>query len=125
MAYPSVDQISAHLAGTGITSLELSGPPGHVRLTNGAPPAPDITVRAQAAGRFRPRHPLARDTLAPVGTLVRPGAVIGLLQVGPLLLPVTSPSAGQVAAHLVADGTIVGYGTPLLALHPIQHETAP
>ena len=42
------------------------------------------------------------------------GAVVGLLQVGPLLLQITAPRAGIVAS--VAAEAVVGYGTALVHL---------
>jgi acetyl-CoA carboxylase biotin carboxyl carrier protein len=59
------------------------------------------------------------------GAEVTTGAIIGLLQIGVLLIPVVAPCAGQVAEHLVAEGTRVGYGTRLIALHPISPKAVP
>jgi acetyl-CoA carboxylase biotin carboxyl carrier protein len=56
---------------------------------------------------------------------VAQGAVIGLLQVGVLLIPVVAPCAGVVAGHLVADGAVVDYGTKLIALHKLAPEATP
>jgi biotin carboxyl carrier protein len=39
---------------------------------------------------------------------------VGLLQIGPLLLPVIAPVAGRVARRLADDGATVGFGAPLI-----------
>jgi acetyl-CoA carboxylase biotin carboxyl carrier protein len=59
---------------------------------------------------------LCRDALVSEGAVVEKGAVIGLLQVGVLLIPVVAPCDGRVVGHLVAEGAIAGYGTRLVAL---------
>ena len=48
------------------------------------------------------------------------GQAVGLLQIGPLLLPVTAPLAGVVAAVLAAEGHAVGYGTALVELQRLE-----
>ena len=68
------------------------------------PPAP--TIDSDGPGIFR----------AAPGTEVSPGQIVGLLQAGAALWPVTSTRAGRIEAVLVADGEIVGYGTPLYRL---------
>jgi acetyl-CoA carboxylase biotin carboxyl carrier protein len=56
--------------------------------------------------------------------LVRPGdpvagaQVVGLLKLGALLVPVRAPRKAVVDALLAADGSLVGFGDPLLALSP-------
>ncbi|WP_432727455.1 biotin/lipoyl-containing protein [Variovorax sp. W6] len=57
--------------------------------------------------------------LARIGARVEAGQAVGLMKIGPLLLPVVAPQAGIVDGIRVADGTAVGYGTPLLELHPL------
>jgi acetyl-CoA carboxylase biotin carboxyl carrier protein len=119
MPYQHIDQITAALAGTGITLLELTGPEGHIRLGNGATSAvEDIIVTSPGTGLFRHGHPQSPGKPLSTGAEVAEGAIIGLLQVGALLLPVVSPCAGQVTGHLVPDGELVGYGTRLLTLAP-------
>lgn len=122
------------LEGTGIATLELVTPDEaiHLRRNPGAIPAvlhaaptanaagvssataPDVT--APCPGIVRHRHPLRDAPLVSVGQWVEPGATLVLLQVGPLLIPVSAPAAGRVAQVLVPDGAVVGYGTPLVRL---------
>jgi hypothetical protein len=127
-------QLAAWLAATDIDFLELQGPDGQVRIhREGAPAATaelPLPMRAAAAAR-----PCARRAWAFCSTTSRaaarpwchpawtstPGDLVALLQVGPLLLPVTRRRATARSAHgCVAPGSIVGYGTPLLELHRID-----
>jgi acetyl-CoA carboxylase biotin carboxyl carrier protein len=131
MPFLAIDALVAALAATDIAELELTGPDGHLLLRRGtggaieriepppATPAPAaITVAAPGVGRFLARHPLREVPLAAIGSRVAAGNLLGLLQVEDLLLPVVAPEAGVLAAVLVADGTLVGFGTPLFELTP-------
>jgi len=136
MRADQIQQIAAWLAATDIGLLELRGPGQTLRLrhqgsdvdiveTDGAtgPPeatpdaSPALTVAASSVGVFLHRHPLRGEALAPPGTPVLQGQALGLLQVGPLLLPVLAPAAGIVLELLAAHGAVVGYATPLVTLH--------
>lgn len=137
MQIERVQQLSAWLAATDIGLLELRGPEGCLRLHNDggrvevlpdAPVAPGIR-RAEAArivataasvGVFLQGHPLRDAPLAPIGARVRAGQALGLLQIGALLLPATASQDGIVAGLLVAQGMLVGYGTPLIELQPLD-----
>jgi acetyl-CoA carboxylase biotin carboxyl carrier protein len=44
------------------------------------------------------------------------GQVLGLLKIGALLLPVPAPRAGVVKTVLATEGSLVGFGDPLVAL---------
>ena len=132
MPFQHIHQISEYLVGTDITLLELRGPQGVIRLVNDAwehneKPAPtdEILVASPGTGLFLHRHPLSQTALTAAGKVVEAGQVIGLLQVGVLLIPVTAPSAGQVAGHLVDDGVLVDFGRKLIALHPLTPQAAP
>lgn len=136
MRAEQIQQIAAWLAATDIGLLELSGPGQTLRLRHpgsgiailesedAALPGPDaapdasqpLTVAASSVGVFLHRHPLREEALAPPGTPVLPGQALGLLQIGPLLLPVPAPAAGIVLELLAAHGEVVGYATPLVAL---------
>ena len=132
-----LQQLAAWLADTDIGLLELRTPEGTVRLgrsrapsraivqldadgDGGAPaPAADTaTAVAKSAGVFLHGHPLHPVPLARVGERVSAGQPVGLLQIGPLLLPVAAPLAGVIAAVCVAAGCTVGYGTALVELQP-------
>ena len=121
-------QLSAWLAATDIALLDLRGPGVHLRLRNDGAGAEvvaetaamPIVARAASVGIFLHRHPLHETPLAPPGLGVLAGQTIGLLQIGSLLLPVHAPRDGTLRATLVAHGTAVGYGTPLVELDPLD-----
>ena len=132
-----VRQLSEWLSATDIGRLELRGPGQHIRLQregarivvapdepilepaheHAAPPS--IAATAAAVGVFLHCHPLHNTPLAETGATVRCGQVVGLLQIGALLLPVTSPCDGVVAGALMEHGATVGYGAHLVELHPL------
>ena len=137
MRIDSLAQLSTSLDDAGIGLLELRGPGVLLRLgreaadvapvdgRGAAVPAQTqgtqstgVTVNAPSAGVFLHAHPMQSTPLAPVGAQVRAGATVGLLQIGPLLLPVPAPRAAVVAGLRVAHGATVGYGTPLVDLDP-------
>jgi len=129
MHVDDVRQLSAWLSATDIDLLELDGPGEHLCLRRDgaqvvavaeavAPEglAPPSVVTAPSVGVFLHAHPLRGEPLASPGSQTRAGQVLGLLQIGALLLPVTAPQGGVVQGMLVAQGTTVGYGTPLVEL---------
>ena len=123
-------QLADWLSATDIDRLELRGPGesvclqrvgGRVEVAQGEPApepvaVPSVAATASSVGVFLHRHPLHHAALAAVGAAVRCGQVVGLLQVGALLLPVMSPSDGVVAGLLVEHGATVGYGSRLVEL---------
>lgn len=143
MTIPELQQVAAWLADTDIGLFELRTAHGHIRLrrhTGGTgfvdetvapgalneaasavavatPPALSL-IAAPSLGFFLHQHPLRATPLVATGTPVQAGQVVGLLQIGALLLAVAAPQAGVVASVLVAHGSAVGYGTPLLELQP-------
>jgi acetyl-CoA carboxylase biotin carboxyl carrier protein len=129
------------LAPTSICELELHTAQSHLRLrrepnaadntvivspgpaantASSAPTAesstPPLVAKAPCVGTFLHRHPLRDEDLAPTGSTVKAGQVIGLLQVGALLMPLEAPADGIVIEHLVKHGSIAGYGNALIAL---------
>ena len=144
MHLDTLEQLSAWLAATDIALLELRGPGVHVRLRrdgalgvpmlDAAPPdagtagrPPRFLAAASSVGVFLHAHPLNDALLAQPGAAVSAGQVLGLLQIGALLLPVTAPQDGTVIGTLVAHGERVGFGTPLveLALGPDPIDEGP
>lgn len=79
-------------------------------------PATRIGAMATVCGCFLSRHP-GRDTpeVQP-GDVIAVGTLIGLIQVGDVLLPVTATAAGTVEAFMVDEQQRVEYGTALLSL---------
>jgi acetyl-CoA carboxylase biotin carboxyl carrier protein len=128
-----VRQLSDWLSGTDIARLELRGPgesiclqreDGRIVVAQDEPApapvdAPSVVATAASVGVFLHRHPLRDTAIAQIGTTVRRGQIVGLLQIGALLLPVTSPCDGVVAAMLLEHGATAGYGERLVELHPL------
>ena len=124
-------QLAAWLAGTDIGLLELRTPQGMLRLGRQGDDIVElpaevteveselVCVHALSVGVFLHSHPLAAAPLVRTGERVEAGQPVGLLKIGPLLLPVTAPQAGIVDGVHAADGLAVGYGTPLVELHPL------
>ncbi|WP_198083853.1 acetyl-CoA carboxylase biotin carboxyl carrier protein subunit [Variovorax sp. E3] len=124
-------QFAEWLADTDIGLFELHTPHGSLRLgreggeivelplLDAADAVAPTVVRAPSVGVFLRSHPLADAPLARIGEQVPAGQTVGLLQIGPLLLPVTTAEAGEIAAMCVAHGLPVGYGMPLVELHPL------
>jgi acetyl-CoA carboxylase biotin carboxyl carrier protein len=146
MPFDHIQQISAWLTEAGIDQFELSGPGGQLRLgragREGDVPDDAITeldwaeaeipaqhgfnVNAPAVGILLHHHPMQEAPLAPRGSRIRAGQTVALLQIGALLLPIDAPRDGAVTNLLVPHGTLVGYGTAVIALsatgHGHQHE---
>ncbi|MBW5440240.1 acetyl-CoA carboxylase [Bradyrhizobium canariense] len=136
MSFDDLSDLSAWMAEAGIDELELTGPSFRLRLDSGGVHAHDDladdrqsdtrldqmlsskVIAASTVGIFLHRHPLHEAALAPEGTQVRAGQALGLLRIGPLLVPVIAPLDGIVGALLVAHATPVGFGTRLVELHP-------
>ncbi|MGY4503975.1 acetyl-CoA carboxylase biotin carboxyl carrier protein [Bradyrhizobium sp. GM24.11] len=130
-----VAQLSAWLKDADLALLELRGPSANLRLVNDSASvrvvegeespsvdATSMTVRAPSPGIFLDRHPLSERAIALVAADVPAGEPLGFLQVGPLLMAVPAPRTGTVTDVLAAHRTIVGYGTPLFVLRPIEGE---
>lgn len=123
-----VAEIAGWLKEAGIDRLELDGPEGRLHLDRGMSVATDTapepglgsgepeTVTSPGVGVFLHRHPSREEPLAPLDEPVSAGSPLGILRIGSLLLPVPAPFAGIVAETLAPDGTLVGYGDPLIAL---------
>ena len=132
-----VDQLSAWLKDANLGLLELRGPGATLRLVNDGASvrvvegeespsvdAPSMIVRAPSPGIFLDRHPLHERAIALGAADVRADDPLGFLQIGPLLFAVPAPRAGTLIDVLVAHGAIVGYGTPLFVLQPIEGEAS-
>ena len=133
MSLDLLHELTAWMDDAGIDELELAGPSFRLRLGScGSPddlaggrdrdaaPEPGASrdvVAAPTVGLFLHRHPLQAAMLAPEGTQVQAGQALGLLRIGPLLVPVVAPRDGLVGAMLVAHETVVGFGTGLVEFH--------
>ncbi|MES2945359.1 MAG: biotin/lipoyl-containing protein [Pseudomonadota bacterium] len=147
MTVSELQQVAAWLADTDIGLFELRTAQGLIRLRRNpgsagfvdetvspdvvndaagvvAAPTALLLVAAPSVGVFLHHHPLRTTPLAPIGTTVQADQVVGLLQIGDLLLAVTAPQAGVVASVLMAHGSLVGYGVPLFELQPLLSASA-
>jgi acetyl-CoA carboxylase biotin carboxyl carrier protein len=130
---PDWQQLADWLAEADVDCLELAGPGLRLRLVRGAVgyrieqgsaavatlAAEPVTVAAavaSCAGVFLGAHPAQGSALARRGDRCRAGDLVGLLQVGLLLVPVTAPTAGVVGDSAVTPGTLVGYGRRLVEI---------
>ena len=141
-------QITSWLAEVDIEFIEISKPGATVRLTmeqapcsigadapasaqavsavvpGGLARAADtaqtqaVSITAKSAGIFLSTHPARSTPLVSAGDHVKPGDIVGLLQIAQLCVPVVASADGMVMRLCVAHGATVGYGTPLLELSP-------
>ncbi|MCX4176867.1 MULTISPECIES: acetyl-CoA carboxylase biotin carboxyl carrier protein [Paraburkholderia] len=141
-------QITSWLAEVDIEFIEISKPGATVRLTmeqaassagadasaqaqsvstvvpGGLARAADtaqtqaVSITAKSAGIFLSTHPARSTPLVSAGDHVKPGDIVGLLQIAQLCVPVVASADGMVMRLCVSHGTTVGYGTPLLELSP-------
>lgn len=134
MSPEDIARLSAWLAATDLTRLEVTEPNGRgVRLERhpggvdavampqdvsraDALALPSGTVTAVSPGRFLHHHPLLTSPLVRPGQAVMAGQIVGLLQIGPLLLPVRAACAGHVEGFRCTHDTTVEYGTALVAI---------
>ncbi len=120
-------ELAKLLADTDIGLLELRTPQGTLRLARQGKEVIELQeeqeplpIHAPSLGVFLHAHPLSNTPLVRPGQRVEAGQPLGLLKIGPLLLPVTAPQAGLVDRIHVNDATTVGYGTLLIDLYPLQ-----
>jgi acetyl-CoA carboxylase biotin carboxyl carrier protein len=119
--------VAGWLAATDISLLELSGPDGQWQIRNEGGKTtltitstrPALAVSAPHAGVFLTHHPLQRHPVVEPETPVAQGQLVGLLQVGVLLVPVVAPQNGVFVNYSSADRSLVGYATPLFELRPL------
>ena len=125
-------EIAGWLAAADIDAIDIDAPGLRLRMVRGpdgycvdagegqasGPGAAAVgataTAVAPCAGIFLERHPAGGDCVRQYGAQVGAGELVGLLQIGLLLVPVLAPVAGTVGHALIAPGTLAGYGTPLV-----------
>jgi acetyl-CoA carboxylase biotin carboxyl carrier protein len=127
--------IAASLISAGIEEFELTGPDQRVRLRLGRALQPSFLpeslrssgrvaesdarrdlIASPSVGVFLHAHPSHERPFVAPGEQVSAGQLVGLLQIGAILLPVTAPNDGTIAAILASDGSPVGYADPLIRL---------
>jgi acetyl-CoA carboxylase biotin carboxyl carrier protein len=134
-----VARLTSWLEASGASELEITTQDGRalkIVLGDGPRPAPvhnavavpaempepaGRPIKAPIAGVFRDRHPAAdASPLAGEGRALDAGAVVGFVEVGPMLLPVSAPETAVVAEVLACAGDLVGYGDIILTTEPAR-----
>jgi acetyl-CoA carboxylase biotin carboxyl carrier protein len=139
-------QITSWLAAVDIGFIEISKPGATVRLTMEQVACSDgrdtpaqvvspavsegrakvtesaqtqaVGITAKSAGIFLSTHPARSTPIVNAGDHVKPGDIVGLLQIAQLCVPVVASADGVVTQLCVAHGATVGYGARLLELSP-------
>ncbi len=121
-----IRELDCWLEGTDIELLELDVGKDMIRLRREASrqrsaPPPSVAagiasfeITAPSVGIFRRTHPVRTAPLVQPSQQVGAGDVVGLLQIGALLVHVVAPKDGIVIDILAEDGAAVGYGTALM-----------
>ena len=83
-------------------------------------PTPDgaapLALTCPVVGVFYHAREPGAEPFAAVGTLVRAGQQIGIVEAMKLMIPVEADRAGRISAVLKGNGEPVEYGEPLFAL---------
>ncbi len=124
-------RIADLLVQAGLETIELSDGKGarcFMRVTAPASAVPDAQVATAAVPVEVPSSDiavkapyfgvLALTDLAQIGTLVRPGDVVGQMQIGALQVPVTVPVEGTIVDVVGQDGVLTGYGAVVVRVEP-------
>lgn len=92
----------------------VATPPTH--STPECSPQPRVAAIATVCGHFHARHPCRDTPQVTPGQPLKAGYIVGVIDVGDLLLPAVATADGVAGDYLVEDGSLVDYATPLLAL---------
>lgn len=123
------DTIEVARRGSGV-SVDGPAPPTHPQRetdppaaepdppTAGTDPPAAVLVTAPSVGVFWHAPGPGAAPLVEVGGHVHPADPVGLVEVMESLNPVPAGLAGRVRAVLAADGELVEYGQPLVAVEP-------
>lgn len=90
-----------------------------LRLSGGVSPIPEreeILVRSPAIGRFLRIHPGQDRPLVDLGDMVVPETIVGLLENGPILVPILAGHAGEISRVDAEEGSLLGHGVPVITL---------
>lgn len=74
------------------------------------------TIDAPLVGTFYRASNPGEDPYVQEGSVVKEGTVIGLIEAMKVMNEVKATQSGVVTTFLVEDGSLVEYGTPLIAL---------
>lgn len=131
-----IERLAQILAKSGIDTIEIEEPGLTLKLVvdigtriaaSATPSAADapvadhsIIAKADVAGHFLAAHPWQDKPFVTPGQRIEAGAIVGLVKIGLLYAPVVAPAAGTVDAVIAETGAMVGYGTPIARLHPLN-----
>jgi len=129
---PTLRALARKMQSSGLNSLALDGKHWSVRLTFAATPAtpapvtlpaaeiPPITQRigAPMPGTLLRRHPHSPQDFVAPGQHIEAGAVVALVQVGPLYVPVISPDSGTIRSLMAEHLSAVEYDEDILTFAP-------
>lgn len=127
LAANDIAELVEHMHSLGVAEIEIADGDEMLRVALPEavePPArttisdPTI-IAATACGIFFLGHP-AREAALSIGTRLEVGEVVGVIATGPLLRPVSAPAAGTLTRVLCEPEQRVDFGTPLLALAPLD-----
>jgi biotin carboxyl carrier protein len=121
LAKSSVDTIEIEEPGLTLKLVVDTG----ARIAAPATPAAAITdhsviAKADVAGHFLAAHPWQDQPFVAPGQRIEAGAIVGLVKIGLLYAPVVAPAAGIVDAVMAETGAMVGYGTPVVRIQPLN-----
>jgi acetyl-CoA carboxylase biotin carboxyl carrier protein len=81
-------------------------------------PVAGMVVRAETVGVFYSAPQPGAAPFVAVGDQVTAGQQVGIVEAMKMMIPVNAAVSGRVESVMVADGTPVEYGEPLLVLIP-------
>jgi len=129
---PTLRALARKMQSSGLNSLALDGKHWSVRLTFAATPATPAPVTLPAAeiplipqrigapmpGTLLRRHPHSPQDFVAPGQHIEAGAVVALVQVGPLYVPVISPDSGTIRSLMAEHLSAVEYDEDILTFAP-------
>jgi acetyl-CoA carboxylase biotin carboxyl carrier protein len=130
-----IERLAQILERSGVDAIEIEEPGQSLKLvmdtasrmalspalaaTAGSTTDHSIVAKADVAGHFLAAHPWRDKPFVAPGQPVEAGAIVGLVKIGLLYAPILAPAAGTVDAVIAETGTMVGYGTPIVRIHPL------
>ncbi|MBR0832414.1 acetyl-CoA carboxylase biotin carboxyl carrier protein subunit [Bradyrhizobium manausense] len=128
-----IERLAQILARSGVDTIEIEQPgltlklvvDTGTRVAAAATPVAAVTdhsviAKADVAGHFLAAHPWQDKPFAAPGQRIEAGAVVGLVKVGLLYAPVVAPVTGTIDAVMAETGAMVGYGTPIVRIQPLN-----
>ncbi len=131
---PTLRALARKMQSSGLSSLALDGKHWSVRLAFAATPAapapvsarvpapetPPLTQRigAPMPGTLLRRHPHSQQDFVAPGQQMVAGEVVALVQVGPLYVPVRSPTSGTIRSLTAEHLSAVEYDEEILIFAP-------